>query len=108
MGTLFKIPTLGACTTSLSSVWTTSASTLDEEPTLDCAISSLSLSTTTASITSSSDKSVTINISQHYIESLSEEQLSQLKSLVDQTLNNRREDSAPIKQKTRSPRKNTI
>lgn len=36
------------------------------------------------------------------------EQLSQLKSLVDQTLNNRREDSAPIKQKTRPTRKNAI
>ena len=83
MGTLFKIPTLGACTTSLSSVWTTSASTLDEEPTLDCAVSSLSLSTTTASITSSSDKSVTINISQHYIESLSEEQLAELSEKIE-------------------------
>ena len=83
MGTLFKIPTLGACTTSLSSAWTTSACTLDEEPTLECAISSIALSTTTASMTSFSDKSVTINISQHYIESLSEEQLAELSEKIE-------------------------
>lgn len=73
----------GACTTSLSTTWTTSASTLGEESTQECAISSLALSTTTASMTSFSDKSVTINISQHYIESLSEEQLAELSEKIE-------------------------
>lgn len=83
MGTLFKIPTLGACTTSLSSIWTTSASSLRDGPTKENAISSLALSTTTASMTSFSDIGAASNISQQYIESLSEEQLVELSKKIE-------------------------
>lgn len=83
MGTLIKLPVFGACTSSLSTMWTTSASTTNADETVENALSSTVLSATTSSMTCGPDKNVTINMAQQYIESLSEEQLVELSEKIE-------------------------
>lgn len=83
MGTLFKTTLLGPCATTLSTTWSTSASSLKDGPTRENAILSSILLSTTSSMTCASDKSFSMSISQQYIKSLSEEQLVKLSEGIE-------------------------